>query len=265
MRYWKIFLLNCQTVMTERAKSFVWFLVALIPTSVLYLYWRGALISNGGNISGWTISTISTYYLMLAILYSFIMAHIETSVAREDIQQGELTKFLVKPFSYYLLKFFAETPWRMLEGFYGIVILLLFTLFFKNLLVITADPIIFLLSLIIIILAYILSFTFKMILGLSAFWLTDARGFHQLFDAIIIISAGLLLPLSLLPDFLAQITYRLPFAYMVYFPIISLQGTQNLQQLIYIIMMQLIWISIMAYLYSVAWKKGVGKFTGIGQ
>ncbi len=265
MRYLRIFLLNFEIVITERAKAFVWFLIALIPPFILYLYWRGALASNGGTISGWTLSTISTYYLMLLLVYAIAMSHIEKSVSRDDIQQGGLTKFLVKPFSYYILKFFEETPWRILESFYAVLLLLVFTFFFKNLLIITTDAKILALSVIIIILAYILSFTFKMILGLCAFWLTDVGGFHQLMDAIVLLSAGLLLPLSLLPDALAKITYALPFAYIIYFPIIALQGTQNIQQLMHIIFTQLVWIAIMAYLYSVLWKNGVRKFTGVGQ
>lgn len=265
MRYWKIFLLNCQIVITERARSFVWFLIVIIPPFVLYLYWRGALASQGGTIAGWTFSTISTYYFMLAIATSFLMAHIEEDVSTRDIQQGGLTKFLVKPFSYYLFKLFEETPWRILEGSYGIIALLLFIFFFKNLFVIASNPIILLFSLIIVILAYILSFTFKMIIGLLAFWLTDVGGFYQLTEAIILLCSGLLMPLSLLPDTIAQISYVLPFAYMIYFPIISLQGTQNIGQLMHIIVTQLAWIAIMAYLYSLLWKKGVKKFTGIGQ
>lgn len=260
-----MFLLNFQIVIIERAISFVWFLIALIPPFVLYLYWRGALASHGGNIAGWTLSTISTYYFMLVIASSCFMAHIEENVAREDIQQGGLTKFLVKPFSYYILKLFLETPWRILQGFYGVVVLLLFAFFFKNLFVIASDMKILALSIVIIILAFILSFTFKMIVGLSAFWLTDVGGFFQLVEAIILLCAGLLLPLSLLPDTLAKIAYVLPFAYMIYFPIISLQGTQNIGQLMHIIAIQLVWIAIMAYLYSLLWKKGVRKFTGIGQ
>lgn len=265
MRYWRIFLLNFQIVITERAISFVWFIIALIPPFVLYLYWRGALLSNDGNIAGWTLSTISTYYFMLVLASSTLIAHIEENVAREDIQQGELTKFLVKPFSYYMLKLFLEIPWRILQGFYGFIVLSLFIFFFKNLFVITTDMKILLLSIVIAILAFILSFTFKMIIGLSAFWLTDVGGFFQLVEAIILLCGGLLLPLSLLPDALARIAYILPFAYIIYFPIIALQGTQNIQQLMQIIAMQLFWIAIMAYLYSVLWKKGVKKFTGIGQ
>ncbi len=265
MRYWKIFLLNFQIVITERARSFVWFLIALIPPLMLYLYWRGALVSHGGNIAGWTLSTISTYYFMLIIASSLLIVHIEERVAYEDIQQGELTKFLVKPFSYYVLKFFEETPYRILQGFYGILVLLLFTFFFKNLFVVATDATIIILAVIITILAYVLSFTFKMVIGLSAFWLTDVGGFFQLIEAIILLCAGLLLPLSLLPDVLAKIAYILPFAYMIYFPIISLQGTQSVGQLMHIIAVQLVWITVMAYLYSALWKKGVKKFTGIGQ
>lgn len=265
MRYFRIFLLNLQVLVTERGRSFVWFLIALVPSFILYLYWRGAILSNGGSVSGWTLSTISTYYIMLAVASSFLMAHIEEDIAREDIQKGELVSYLVKPSSYYLLKFFKEIPYRILQGFYGVIVLFFFLVIFHNLFKIAADLPTILLSLVIIFLAFMLSFTFKMALGLCAFWFTDTGGFYQLVDAILIICAGFMLPLSLLPNIIAQITYILPFSYMIYFPIVALEGSLSIQQLMQVIFMQLTWITIMAFLYSYLWKMGTRKFSGIGQ
>ncbi len=110
-----------------------------------------------------------------------------------------------------------------------------------------------------------LTFTFKMALGLSAFWFTDVSGFYQLADAILIICAGYMIPLSLLPTWVSQITYALPFSYMLYFPIVALQGSLSQLQLLQIIFMQLMWTTVMSFLYSFLWRMGIRKFTGIGQ
>lgn len=265
MKFLRMLLLYSQTIFTERGRSFVWFLMAFIPPFALYIYWRGALLSSGGTIAGWNLSSISTYYFMVAIASSFLMAHIEVDVAGPDIQRGELAKYLMKPFSYYFFKLFLEIPYRILQGSYGVLVLFFFALFFPKLVVITGDIETLIFSVIILVLAFLLSFTFKMVVGLTAFWLTDIGGFNQLVEAFILLFGGFLLPLSLLPSVFSQIAYILPFSYMIYFPIIALQGGQTVVQLIQIIAMQIFWLLVIGRLYSLLWRMGIKKFTGIGQ
>jgi ABC-2 type transport system permease protein len=265
MKLLRIFLLYFQIIFTERGRSFVWFLSAFIPPFALYVYWRGALVSSGKDIAGWTISAISTYYFMIAIMSSFLMAHIEEDVAGPDIQRGELVSYILKPFPYYFFKFFLEIPYRILQGSYGLIVLFIFTIFFHGAFSVTTDVITLIFAVVIIILAFFLSFTFKMSVGIAAFWLTDIRGFNQLVEALILIFGGFLLPLSLLPNIFAQIAYFLPFSYMIYFPIVVLQGGQTIIHLIQIIAMQIIWLLILIDLYILLWKIGIKKFTGVGQ
>jgi ABC-2 type transport system permease protein len=113
--------------------------------------------------------------------------------------------------------------------------------------------------------AYLLSFTMKMILGSIAFWVIDIRGVFQVFDMITWIFAGYVVPLNIFPQPLQQIAYALPFSYIIYFPITAFQGKLNSLQLVGIIAMQLIWIALLFGLYQFMWRKGVRKFTGVGQ
>lgn len=265
MKYLRMFLLHSQYVFAERGRSFIWFLYSVIPPAIFLLFWIGALKSQGGNIAGWNLSTITTYYFLLTIASSMLVAHIEEDIAWEDIQEGHLTGYLLKPFSYYWIKFLEEVPWRLLQGSYGIVLIFAFIVIFGNFFTLSNNPLVIALSLLICLLAFMLSFTFKTVLGLLAFWLTDTNGLFQLSDAVVQIFGGFIVPITLLPSLLQHTATFLPFAYMAYYPVVAIQGQLGISELAKVILFQVIWIVSFALLYKWLWIEGRKKYTAIGQ
>lgn len=264
-RHIYIFLLHLERTFVDRGRIFVWTLVAIIPPFIIYMYWRAALSTHKGTIGAWNLSGISSYYFLLIVGSSILLAHIEDSVAREDIQEGQLTMYLLKPFSYYFSKLYMETPYRIIQGVFSLIAIAVFIFLFKLSLTFSTNPYVIFLAIIISLLGFTLCFTFKMIIGIIALWLTDIGGFYQLMDGIFFIFGGLLMPLSLFPGGLASIAYSLPFSYMLYFPIVAFQGNQSISDLHRIIFTQLIWIAIFFSVYIFLFAKGLRKFTGVGQ
>lgn len=260
-----MFLLHSQHVFSERGKSFVWFLYSIIPPGIFLLFWMGALKSQGGNVAGWNFSTITSYYFLLTVASAMLVAHVEEDIANEDIQGGRLTGYLMKPFSYYWIHFLEEIPWRLLQGSFGIILCISFVLIFGNFFSLSNSLMVILLSIIICMLAFMLSFAFKMVLGLMAFWLTDANGLFQLFEAVMLIFGGFIVPITLLPSFPEHLAVFLPFAYMAYYPVIAVQGQLNAQELVKVIFLQSIWIAAFVLLYKWMWFEGRKKYTAIGQ
>ncbi len=264
MRYLRLFLLHFEFLAEHRSRSLVWLLISLLNPLLLLLFWQGAARS-GNNLSSWSTNTISSYYLLMVIASAFLTAHVEEDISKYDIQYGGLSKYLVRPFSYFWLKFFEELPFRVLQGFYGIIVCIGIFLIFRNFLVVSNNLPIIALSLVVIIFAYFLSFIFKMIIGLLAFWLVDIGGFYQLIEIILLIFAGYLMPLDLLPRILTQVSYILPFSYMIYFPIVSIEGKLDPASLSRVIIVQAIWLFILVFVYKKIWKSGLKKFTALGQ
>lgn len=262
-RFSHIFFLHFQYVFERRAVSFVWFLISLFNPLIVLLYWQSAL--RGTSIAGWSLSTVSSYYFLLIIASAMLMSHIEDDVSREDIEQGQLVRYIIRPFSYYWINFIREIPYRLLQGSFGMIVCLIFISLWGRFFTIASRPEIIAISLIIAVLAYVLSFTFKMVLGLTAFWLTDANGFYQLVEIVVVLFAGYILPLDLMPDMFSAVARCLPFAYIIYFPVVALQGKLTFIELLQTIGMQLFWLAVLAVLYRWMWQSGIKKFTGMGQ
>jgi ABC-2 type transport system permease protein len=265
MRYVRIFALHFQEAFALRSRSIVWFFIALLNPVIYFLFWRGAYAGNQTVFAQWNLSSIATYYFLLVIAGSLLMVHIEEDVGYWDIQQGRLSQFLLKPFSYIQLKFFNELPWRIIQGFFGVIIFAAFWILFGSFVTLahTAPAVLFAIG--IAICGYIISFIFKMIIGISALWFTDYSGLQSLVEAVILVFAGMLMPIDFLPTTIRQIAFSLPFSYMIYFPLLAFQGKLTVLESVRTLGIQGLWIVLLLIIYQVLWRKGVRLFTGLGQ
>lgn len=258
-KFFRIFLLYSQHALVYKGRSFVWFLVTVIDSAAFLLFWIGALPTNS---SVWNLSGVVSYYLILIIAGCLLQVHIEEEVAFEDIQLGWLSRNLTKPISYFWLMFCRELPWRLIQGSFGIIILFIVLAFYKFPLVSLSNlPLVIL----IILFAYLLSFTYKMIVGLTAFWVTDFTGIHNLEGVASMLLAGFIVPLNLLPVGLKTFALIQPLAYMIYYPVVAIQGTLTVPQLFQTLGMQILWLLISLWIYKRMWTAGLRQFTAVGQ
>lgn len=263
MRYFRLFLLNLEYVLSHKSRSIIWFLIALVGPFVFIVYWRGAF-STQQEIAGWTVSMITSYYIILSFVNITLMSHSEEDVGRQDIRDGNLTTCLLKPFSYYWMKFYEEIPYRIFQGACSLsMVLLLYILFGKDL-SIFITPLSFIFIVIIFMLGFIISQTLKVIVGLFALWFIDIGGFFQIVEALIFILSGAVMPLAFMPEWLEILALYTPFPYIIYFPVVAIVEPLIIWDLIKIIAGQSLWIFILGFTYKIVWRSGIKKFTGVG-
>ncbi len=265
LKFFKILGLASQHTLNYRSRIFVWFLGSILNPVSLMIFWIAVYKEKGNVVGGWSISNISAYYLLLILAGAFIIAHIEEDVAIRDIREGGLVNYLLKPVSYYMMKLADELPWRSVQGFFGVCMFVILWLLFPHLISLPNNIFLIISSVLIIALAFILSFTFKMVLGLTAFWLTDFWGFQQVVEVTILVFAGFILPIEFFPKFLQTISFATPFPYIVYYPILSLQSKLSAAQIFHVMIFQIFWILIAYMLYKTLWRFGIKRFTGVGQ
>lgn len=258
----KIAKLYFEIALEYRSRSFVWFLISLVNPLILLIYWLGFFKSHpDSNLS---LPAITTYYLLLIIASALLMSHAEEDVGYEDIQLGYLSRYLVLPIPYILLHALGEIPWRVIQGFFAAIVFAFSVLFFNQYLHYSISIEKIIPAIFICLLAYLLSFIFKMAVGLSAFWLIEFRGLNELLGVVILLFAGYIMPLNYYPHGLQATALNLPFAYMIYYPVTALQGNLVNSDLTRVILMQVFYIAFFYLLYRFLWRLGVRRFTGMG-
>lgn len=194
------------------------------------------------------------------------MSHTEEGISLRDIQEGRLVNLLLKPISYFSLKWMEELPNRLIQGSFGLIIITLFIIVFHVHLSFVLPSVINLFLIVLIIASAIsVAQVYKMCLGFISFWTTEAYGIFQFSEMLLFIFGGYIAPLSFYPSIMSVISYILPYPYMIYLPIASISGFYTTQQLLLILCGQLVWLFILSQTYKMLWRNGVRMFTGVGQ
>jgi len=265
MRYVQIFFLYFQEAFAERGRSFVWFLITLLNPLLYFTFWYAATGGGEQTIFGSSMQSISSYYFLLIVAGSMLQSHAEENIGYWHIYHGRLTNYLLRPISYYGINFLSEIPWRIIQGFFGIVVFFLMNFFFPHFIVLTSDIWTMILAFCIFFLAYTLSYAVKVVIGVSAFWLTDYHGLVEIVDMFRLIAGGFVVPLYLFPDWIFKIVSFTPFPYSMYFPILAWQGKLSYGELFQCIGIQLLWIVGFFAIFKILWKKGSREYTGVSQ
>lgn len=262
-RYGHMFSIAMQDALQSRSTALIWFLYALLNTMAALLLWVAGFANNSiaGEIS---LSYIQLYYVLMLVANSSLLSHIEEDVAAQDIKEGGLVKYLLKPVSYFWYKFVIELPWRVMGAIFSISALVVLS-FFLPLRLPIPSPLTLVLIVVTMGLTVLLSFVYKMVISMSAFWFTEGWAFFEVMEAVVLFIAGYVMPLALLPSWLQGIAFALPFAYMIYLPVQALTGQLSDLQILQGMAMQILWILILGAIYRMAWKRGLSRFTGVGQ
>ncbi len=131
IRTLRIINLHFINIFQHRTRAFIWFLISLFNPLILLLYWNG---------TNQITPSLITYYLLLIIAGSTLESHVEDSVSDIDIKQGGLVKFILKPFSYYWLKFFGDATTRLTLGLYGLLSFIMIALIAHTHLILVSSP-----------------------------------------------------------------------------------------------------------------------------
>lgn len=265
MRLLRIFAINFQDVLMSRMEEFIYVLIAVFNPMLLLIFWYGALSQKSVSSVMWTLPDITAYYVLSIISGTFLVARIERMVAVIDIQLGGLTSHLLKPFPYFLVRLFLEFSWRSQQGLFALLVVIFINYFIVNIFSIPHDFYFQCLLFFSIIFAFMISFLFKMLVGISAFWSVDFEGLKQVIDVVFLIFGGFMVPIYFFPDWLATIAYLMPFPYVTYFPILAFQGKLSVLELVRVLGVQIGWLSILSGLYVYLWRKGLKTYTVIGQ
>ena len=250
--------------MTSWTRSLVWLLIPLINGGFFMLFWHAAFTKNKYVLPGWDATNTMVYYLLLIIFSALINSHIEEKIEL-DIRQGDIVQYLLKPYPYYLAMFITELPYRIIQGGLALLIYIGIASFYPALWLHSLDIVRGILVFFIIIIAMILSQTFKVILGLIAFWTKDNKGISDTVTVLIIFFTGMNIPIVFMPHWLQQIAFSLPFSYLIYFPIIGMQGKLTVSESLHVIGIQLAWLTLFVIMYKILLQQGLKKFTAVGQ
>jgi ABC-2 type transport system permease protein len=177
----------------------------------------------------WTVTyeamgreTIAGFSVPQMVLYLMITESILLSRPRmtreidQEVRAGDIAYQLIRPYDYVTFRLAAYLGERLLR--LGICLTVGTVLVVLYVGPVPVSPAGLLGALVILALGMLVDFAGAIAIGLCAFWIEDTQPLTLMYERAIMLLGGLLLPLELFPDWIAELLRALPFQLLLYAP-----------------------------------------------
>ena len=238
------------------------YMFGMIAEPVIYLVvWTTIADQSGGSVNGLTPGYFAAYYIVWTLVRNMNIVF-GAPFWEYRIREGELTKDLLRPIHplNHDIAYFAG--WKFVIIGLWIPLAIGLSLVFHPTLGPTPQQVVaFFFA---IWGAYLLRTMFQESLGMLCFWTTRGAAIFDLWMTAELLLSGRLVPLTLMPEWVQEISRFLPFQWAFYFPIQSLVGDLSTVELIRGLGAQLLWIVIGYLIFRVAWKHAIRRYSAVG-
>jgi ABC-2 type transport system permease protein len=216
--------------------------VAGLITNVFFGLLRASVLLallDGTTTNGWNSSDAVTYVVLTQAIMMFVNIFGWTDLMNA-VYRGEIATDLLRPMSLFGF-WFAQDVGRALAALLlrGFTIILVSSLVFRIKFPSNLEQVFALL--VSMVLALTVSFAFRFIVNLAAFWSPDARGFARFAFVLGMFASGFLMPLRFFPDWVQQIINLTPFPHIMNTVIEIYVGSYSGVRLLEVLAIQVFW------------------------
>lgn len=262
-KYRHAFLIGLQSNIVYRWNFGIRALFSLFHLAFVFILW-GAAYAGQTHIGGFDLNQTLTYFIVILVMQFFIGAFNEDYQISEDIRNGLINQFLLKPINYYLYRFSIFVAARLVSGLLALLPILIALPLLKDHIVLPDELWRVTLGLPAMIMAALIQFTIAYIFGLLTFWFLEIQSFIILSLAIETVLGGQMFPLDLMPTWFYRISQWLPYYYQMYFPTAIFTGRIDETSALSGLAIQSFWVVALLLIAQLLWTRGLRRHTAVG-
>ncbi len=259
-KYWQLLGMFITRYLSYRARV----VIHAITDSTQYLLfpflWM-AIFANSRPPGGFTINSLVTYYIVMAIVTAGFTAHPSRHV-RNELHDGSVNRFLISPLPFFNKMLMAEISYKCISSILAAITLITLFIFARESVVFPDSIVRWGLFLISLIFTFSISFLIEYILGLGSMWIGDIHSIQTWEEIMNAIFSGRLAPLAFLPLFLQHGAAYLPFQYIAFVPAQIFLGRISTTETWVAFSHALVWVAILGTIVYVMWRRGLYRYDG---
>ncbi len=262
-KYHQAFLVGLQSNLVYRMNFAVRGFFSLFHLAVVFILW-GAAFSHSPTIGGFSFGQTLTYFLVMLVMQFFVGAFNEDYQISEEIRNGLINQFLLKPINYFLYRFSIFLAARLVTGVLVLLPLLVAIPLLQDYLTLPHEAWRYVLGVPAMALSALIQFSIAYCFGLLTFWFLEIQGFVILSMAVESLLGGQMFPLDLMPAWIFHLAQYLPFYYQTYFPTAIFTGRIDYAAAVQGFGIQFAWVIILLAINQLLWVRGLRRHTAVG-
>jgi ABC-2 type transport system permease protein len=265
VKYYSAFTVGLQSNIVYRVNFALRGFFSFFHLVVVFLLWSAAYAGNK-SIGGFSFGQTLTYFVAIIVVQFMIGAFNEDYQISEEIRNGLINQFLLKPVNYFAYRFSIYLSARVVTGTLIILPVLVSYPFLRAYLTLPPESWRYAVAIPALVMSALIQFGIAYCFGLMTFWFLEIQGFVILSMAIESVLGGQIFPLDLLPRSLYSISACLPYFYQMYFPVALVTGRLNEPPSVILAMLaiQFFWVVVILGLGAWLWRRGLRLHTAVG-
>ncbi|MBL9201186.1 MAG: ABC-2 family transporter protein [Opitutaceae bacterium] len=263
-KYRQAFLVGLQGNLVYRWNFAVRGFFSLFHLAVVVILW-GAASEGRTELGGFSLNQTITYFITLLVLQFFISAFNEDYQISEEIRNGLINQFLLKPINYFAYRLSIFVAARLVSGLLVFLPLLIALPFLRQYLAFPAHAAPYAFGVPAMIMSAMIQFSIAYCFGMLTFWFLEIQGFVILSMAFETVLGGQMFPLDLLPKWAYDVAQWLPFYYQMYFPAAIFTGRiTETSAILQGYAIQAAWVILLLLVNHALWTRGLRRHTAVG-
>ncbi len=262
-KYWRVFVSTLKMYGVYRLNFILWRLRVFINLLVVYFIWR-SITAGSLTVFNYTQSMIFTYVLLANFVASLVFST-QTQDVATDIRSGNLSNFLLRPFSYFSYLAARDSADKALNIIYSIAEIGLLYVVLRPPIVVQTNIVTLVLFISAITAAVGLYFCLNVIMGSIGFWSSEVWAPRFLILILVQYLSGWFFPLNIFPERIFSIFMATPFPYMLFFPLQIYLGQLSSVQVATGFSIMTVWLGIFVALTVFVWRRGLMVYEAYGR
>ncbi|SET17475.1 ABC-2 type transport system permease protein [Paenibacillus sp. NFR01] len=203
------------TMLAYRINYYSGILIYTLNIGVNYFTWK-AIYGGGDSIGGFSGAQMTTYVAVSWMARAFYFNNLDREISN-DIRDGSISIQFIRPYNYVLVKMMQGLG----EGMFRFIMLMIPGMLVAILLFpvhLPSAPSAWIGFLTMLFFSFLINSQLNVITGLSSFFVENNEGVMRMKRVLVDLFSGLIVPITLFPDWLAGVLKVLPFQAITYLP-----------------------------------------------
>src|SRR5437868_14878026 len=189
-KYTSVFDIGLQNTFVYRWNYFLRALFALIPLAGTVFLWAAVFKERGGGLHGYDYGSMIYYYLLNLLVSNLVVPTEDEWQIGGGIRRGQINALLTKPMSYLAYRTSIFLSGRLVYSLVTLPPIALIFIYFREYIVLPADPLIYVLTAISTVMAAFIQFFITYSLAMWAFWILEISTIVFIVDSFVYFLGG---------------------------------------------------------------------------
>jgi ABC-2 type transport system permease protein len=262
--YLRVFDVGLQNTFVYRWNFFIRSIFGILPLLGTVFIWGAIFEAKGQGINSFDYGSVVFYFLLVLFLQGLVTPTDDEWEVANDIREGQIGTFIVKPIDYVLYRFSLFCSNRLLYAAVTLPVVAVLFFCYRQYVVWPTDWFVWLITIWSTAMAALLQFFISLSIAFLAFWMLEISTVVFIIYSFEYFLSGQMFPIAFMPAVVRDVLVWLPFPYELSFPVVVFMERVHGAEIWSGLVIQAFWVVVTGLIAKGMWRIGLNYYETVG-